>query len=115
MEPGDFEIALPHGYVLARNSPDIKLIADPSGAVVVRPSVRRYRVVGDLVVGEIGAYDSHPSDRMEIVGYFILDTRTGDIQRGMDEARWRAAMRDRGAPWHLELIEPSPPGSRTGQ
>ena len=70
---GDYEIALPNGYKLARTSSGVFVVVNQSNRVVTPESNNGLRaaVVGDLVVGEIDYAEPRNAAR-----FFIVNTRT---------------------------------------
>ena len=62
-------------------------IIRPNGDLVVYPNVIDYDVKGHLVVGqrELATDNTDYSEPfMQGIGYFILDTRTGELRQGLD-------------------------------
>lgn len=100
MTPGlhDFCIKLPNGYELFRPYVQGNCIVDSESSVVIGEFVDRYRVIKHLVVGHVSPGLSYPGDTepQEATGYFILDTKTGNIEKGMTKRKWMSSLKARG-------------------
>lgn len=100
MQPGlhDFRITLPNGYQLIRPSAQGNYIADPKSWGIIGPYVDRYRVVKHLVVGHVSPRPVFRGDTQpqEATGYFILDTKTGSIEKGMTKTKWTSTLKTKG-------------------
>lgn len=96
---GDYEKPLRHGYILGRISSDTFVVVDPGQHVVVGPTVDRCRVVGDLFIGRVSGDGGLHS-------YFIVNMRTGKVQRGLTETEWRRQLATNGVT-HYQLVRPT--------
>ena len=96
---GDYEIQLRRGYILGRTSSETFVVVDPSRHVIVGPTVDRCRVEGDLFIGRV-------STRGDQHSFFIVDMRTGNIQRGLRETEWRRQLTASGVT-DYRLIRPT--------
>ncbi len=93
------DLKLPGGYAIVETQPDERVITHGAD-VVVFGSVDRYAISGDLAVGvvtqpkppaeEPGYYDDVR------VGFFLLDTKTGMLVQGLDEASWNQLLKKLG-------------------
>jgi hypothetical protein len=75
-------------------------IADRYNLAVVDPNVVRYEIVDPYIVGERvpDAFDDLASKNY---GFFILDTRNGQLLEGLNEAQFETALR-------IRKLNPSP-------
>jgi hypothetical protein len=98
------DATLPGGYVLFKTDSlpkDRYLITTGSGSVVVPYSVAELAVKGQLVVGRVekvrapAGFDDEP-ERWTAPGYFVLDTASGALRLGLNEADWIADLKARG-------------------
>lgn len=87
---GDYEVALPNGYKLARIYENGLLVADASNSVILHPNVEKYTVLENFVVGVCGR-SRFPSSQ-EPFGYFIIDTKTGEVQSGLSDVDFQAVI-----------------------
>src|SRR6185295_15672302 len=71
-----FVVALPNGYQIVRGKTSEPMIVKRRGGVVIPAPVSKYTVVRDVVAGA------------EDQTYFVLDTRTGQVTRGLAEAAY---------------------------
>ena len=95
---GDYEIALPHGYFIARVQPDdFGLIAPDRRTVMIR-TVKRYRIVHDVVFGETSGGEPL---------FFILDTRQNSMKKGLAAADWARHL-NKGGIYDHTLRRPNP-------
>ena len=107
---GDWSRSLPNGWSLVRvNGAEILIVGpDPDRQVIISSNVDRFGTEGDLVFGHVSVPDLPPdSTRDSIPGYFLVNTRTGAVLRGLDEEAWHAALRDAGVTRNPELRRPS--------
>jgi hypothetical protein len=66
---GDYEIPLRNGYFIARVSSGTWAIVAPDRRVLIGPSVDKYAVKGDVVVGRVRISGS------DTVAYFIVNDK----------------------------------------
>jgi hypothetical protein len=107
-------VSLPNGYYLQRNrAGEINIVARRGGTTLGQ-NVAAYAVYRDLVVGATGfwepraggypnalPYKGTPDSR-----YFILETDSGHLQNGLEEATYRQRLKDLGAPAKLDITAP---------
>jgi hypothetical protein len=67
-------------------------ISDPNNNAAVEADVIRYEVMDPFIVGERVYHDELSSPKY---GYFILDTRSGQLLEGLNEAQFETALRIR--------------------
>jgi hypothetical protein len=89
-----FVVALPNGYQIVRGKTSEPMIVKKSGGVVIPAPVSRYTVVRDLVVGA------------EDQTYFVLNTRTGEVNKGLAEAAYNDKLKSLDIPATPELSPP---------
>lgn len=80
----DYVIRLPNGYFLARVTSKENVVAEPGGKAVIGPTVDKYAIKGDVVVGS--------SVRNDDRSWFILDTRLRQI-RNVSYSEWKNELR----------------------
>lgn len=118
----DFVVALPNGYQIVRDKTSDPVIVKKSGGKVVPGPVARYTVIRDVVVGIVEpagsdkrsaaaqpAVDAKPagSDKPaddkapageqpaapEKTGYFVLNTRTGELGKDLSESAFNERLK----------------------
>lgn len=107
---GDWSRSLPNGWSLVRVNGAEVLIAgpEPDRLVIISSNVDRYGTEGDLVFGHVSVPDLPPESTQDSVpGYFLVNTRTGAVLRGLDEEAWRGALLDAGVTGNPKLRRPS--------
>lgn len=75
-------VGLPGGYELSIANSNAIAVGNADDLIVIGPHVDRYRVVGDLVVGHVSTPRWHQYPP-EPTGYFVLDTRSGQVSKGL--------------------------------
>lgn len=78
----DYSLALPNGYRLIRTSASIFTIAGPDNSIVIEPKIDKYGVNGKFVIGKASYCEDDPDS---VAGYFVVDTSSGLIQKGLNE------------------------------
>lgn len=94
---GDFTKELPNGYKLERTNSETVFIAGKDSWAVIGANIDGYRVINNFVIGHISKSqlpDESISEKK--IGYFILDTKTGDIEKGMSKIKWDLSLRKKG-------------------
>lgn len=101
----DYDIELRRGYKLVRtNSPTIAIYRKDSGDVVP-PKIVGLNICRDIILGK--AESSPLATVPSVPGFFILDTKTGSVQIGLDEQVWLNTLRSLGFAEPPPLREPS--------
>ena len=101
----DYEVELGAGYKLLRtNSPTIT-ISRKDGGCAVPPKIVGLNIRKDIIVGK--AESSPLADVPSVPGFFILNTKTGSVQIGLDEKAWLSTLRSMGFTKPPSLREPS--------
>jgi hypothetical protein len=93
------DLKLPGGYAIVETQPNERVITHGAD-VVVFGNVDRYAVSGELVIGVVTkpkppAEEPNYYDDVR-VGFFLLDTKTGMLAPGMDEASWNQLLKQLG-------------------
>jgi hypothetical protein len=107
-------IALPNGYYLQPNKSGVLSLDTRSGKAVVPGPIAAYAVVRQVVTGALGeppALHRHYTNDLPYKGgpdtrYFVLDTTTGKLDTGLDEAAWTMRMKALDLPAAVELHSP---------
>lgn len=89
----DYHVDLPNGYRLVRTNASSIQIFTPSTpkrlsdfvGIVVPPKIVAIGCVGDIVYGIVEASPSSENAALTVPGYFVLDTRAGDVTLGLDK------------------------------
>jgi hypothetical protein len=98
---GDYQIALPNGYFIARVQPSDFALVAPNGHSVVVRTVKSYMVDGALVTGQTA-----PSAEGEPL-YFIVDTQKNSVRSNLPVSMWRDELQRLGIQ-SIALKEPRP-------
>jgi hypothetical protein len=109
-----FVVALPNGYYLQRDRDTHVNLIKRGGSIVLRGPIAAYAVSGNIVAGCVGewpprsfAYPNEtPFPDSPDCRYFILDTPSGRIEKGLDPQSWRARLKEAGAPASLPITAP---------
>lgn len=119
---GDYQINLPNGYLLVRsNSYDISIFGpeESSHTRVIPPLIVAVGVSEDLVFGKVE--DSHDpwlldndqlardekAEQEKAWGYFLLNTKTHDVQISLTKEAWLVVLRDNGIQSEPQITKPS--------
>ncbi|HEY8506784.1 MAG TPA: hypothetical protein VIL32_00425 [Steroidobacteraceae bacterium] len=92
-------VALPNGYYIDRDRNSELRIVTRSGRKIIGP-ISGYAVYSDIVTGLVGpeversgAYPNEsPLPESDQPNYFVLDTRTGQIEKGLTAEAWKARL-----------------------
>lgn len=91
---GEKEVELEGGYKYVQLDGASYTITNRENRMVVAPNVSRYKIFGSYVVGE--RKDADIDDRLSRnFGFFILDTRTGELLEGLSQANFEEELRAR--------------------
>jgi len=107
-------IALPNGYYLEPTKSGGLSLDQGRGRTVVPGPVAAYAVVRQVVTGALGEpppLNRHYTNDLPYKGsadtrYFVLDTRNGKLDSGLDEAAWKMRMSELQLPAGVELHSP---------
>ena len=107
-------IALPNGYYLQPASSGALSIERGRGSTVVPGPIAAYAVIRQVVTGALGdppPLHRHYTNDLPYHGsaatrYFVLDTTTGKLDSGLDEAAWKMRMTSLDLAASIELHTP---------
>lgn len=110
--PVDYEGKLPNGYILGRNNNlSLVIFSRKSGSSFSEEYITKMNIKEDIVFGKI---DTIPPDLQRLVirqkrhpGYFILDTKTGLFQLGLEKQKWLEELEKLGISEEPTLMSPS--------
>lgn len=109
-------VVLPNSYYLQPDEGGQTKLVKRDGKRLLPGTIAAYVVSGELVVGAIGATPppGHQfTNDLEFTGtpetrYFILDTATGKLESGLDEAAWHKRLQELGQRSDLHIYPPLP-------
>jgi hypothetical protein len=109
-------VVLPNSYYLQPDHGGQTKLVKHDGGRVLPGTVAAYVVSGQIVVGAIGEVSAAArqfTNDLEFTGtpdtrYFILDTASGKLEAGLDEAAWRKRAQELGLPSDLHIYPPLP-------
>lgn len=109
-------VVLPNSYYLQPDEGGQTKLVKRDGKRLLPGTIAAYVVVGELVLGAIGTTPppGHQfTNDLEFKGtpdtrYFILDTTTGKIESGLDEAAWHKRLQELGQGSDLHIYPPLP-------
>jgi len=101
----DYEVDLGAGYKLLRTNSLTITISQKDGACVVPPKIVGLNIRKDIILGK--AESSPLATVPSVPGFFILNTKTGSVQVGLDEQAWLNALRPLGFTKPPRLRRPS--------
>ena len=97
---------LPNGYRMFFASNSEVFLMNQDEDIIAGARVDRLGIQGNLIFGEVTKYGYNDTEAASL-GYFWVDSKTGEIQRGLDLETWRAKLKEQGA----ENPDLSPPES----
>lgn len=104
---------LPGGYaIFFAGGDDVGLVRPPKGEILVGPKLVRIGNSGALIFGEVQAKAARSNAESEIPGFFILDSATGAIERGLSREDWLKKLQKTGLQGEPELVPPERKGPR---
>jgi hypothetical protein len=109
-------VVLPNSYYLQPDEGGQTKLVKRDGKRVLPGTVAAYVVSGELVVGAIGSTPApgHQfTNDLDFTGtadtrYFILDTASGKLESGLDEAAWHKRLQELGQRSDLHIYPPLP-------
>jgi hypothetical protein len=109
-------VVLPNSYYLQPDEGGQTKLVKRDGKRLLPGTIAAYVVAGELVVGAIGTTPpaGHQfTNDLEFTGtpetrYFILDTATGKLESGLDEAAWHKRLQELGQRSDLHIYPPLP-------
>jgi len=96
---------LPGGYAIFIASNSEIMLVDQKGGGVAGAHLTQIGNSGALIFGEIQAMPRRPADS-DTPGFFILDSATGTIERGLSREDWLKKLRKAGLQGEPELVYP---------
>jgi hypothetical protein len=107
---------LPGGYaIFFADSEDVGLVLPPKGEVLVGPKLAQIGNSGTLIFGEV-QLPKKPERKFQTgsrtPGFFILDSTTGAIERGLSREEWSKKLEKAGVQGEPELVSPERKGPR---
>jgi len=104
----DYDIELCGGYRLVRNNADDITIFKEGMGFVIPPRIRALNIDAGIVFGAVEKPpDADVVNLLSVPGFFILNTKTGSVQVGLDEQAWLNALRSMGFTKPPPLRRPS--------
>jgi hypothetical protein len=119
---GDYAVDLPNGYSLVRsNSSDIAIFGPPElySSRVVPPLIVSIGVHENLVFGKVGDSQdlwlrgqddlakAEKAEQEKARGYFLLNTKTHAVKRGLIKEGWLDALKEQGVDSEPALKKPN--------
>ena len=107
---------LPGGYaIFFGDSEDVGLVLPPKGEVLVGPKLTKIGNSGTLIFGEV-QLPKKPERKFRIgsrtPGFFILDSTTDAIERGLSREEWSKKLQKAGLQGQPVLVSPERKGPR---
>ena len=106
---------LPGGYaIFFADSEDVGLVLPPKGEILVGPKLAQIGSSGTLIFGEVQP-PKKPNPSLagsRTPGFFILDSATGAIERGLSREEWSKKLQEAGLQGEPELVHPERKGPR---
>lgn len=65
-----------------------------------------YQTTKDFVIGHVSREKSTDNDDKEPTGYFILDTKSGEVEKGMTKDVFMSSLNKKGIHTDLKLKQP---------
>jgi len=101
---------LPGGYaIFFGDSEDVGLVLPPNGEILVGPKLAKIGNSGTLIFGEV-QLPNKPERKFQTgsrtPGFFILDSTTGAIERGLSREDWLKKLQKAGLQGDPELVYP---------
>ncbi|MHB0961477.1 MAG: hypothetical protein ACYC6N_07215 [Pirellulaceae bacterium] len=104
---------LPGGYaIFFADGDDVGLVRPPAGEILIGPTLVRIGNSGALIFGEVQAKAGRAGAESETSGFFILDSTTGTIERGLSREDWMKKLQKAGLQGEPELAYPERKGPR---
>ena len=109
-------VVLPNSYYLQPDEAGQTRLVKRDGKRLLPGTIAAYVVSGQFVVGALGAtpLPGHQfTNDLEFAGtadtrYFILDTASGKLESGLDEAAWHKRLQELGQRADLHIYPPLP-------
>jgi hypothetical protein len=107
---------LPGGYaIFFGDSEDVGLVLPPKGEILIGPKLTKIGNSGTLIFGEV-QLPKKPERKFQTgsrtPGFFILDSTTGAIERGLSREEWSKRLQKAGLQGEPVLVSPERKGPR---
>lgn len=99
---GEFERELVNGYVVFASNPRTVAILAPeahrdhptncSNGLAVAALVDGVSIHGNMILGHVAVSPSSELADFAVPGYFIIDSTSGDVRKGMSRQDWESAL-----------------------
>jgi hypothetical protein len=104
---------LPGGYaIFFAGGDDVSLVRPPRGDILVGPELVQIGNSATLIFGQVQAKATRSNAESEIPGFFILDSTTGAIERGLSREDWLQKLQKAGVQGEPESVPPERKGPR---
>lgn len=98
---------LPAGYtIFTASSQEVGLSGGRYGSIVAGPKVTQIGSAGTLIFGEIALRPDRPASESDTLGFFLLDTTTEAIQKGLTREELLTRLREAGVQGEPDLRRP---------
>lgn len=97
---------LPGGYAIFIASGEETLLVDKQSGGVAGANLVRIGNSGTLIFGEIQLMPRRPAKDSDIPGFFILDSTTGAIEKGLSREDWLKKLQKAGVQGEPDLVYP---------
>lgn len=105
--PGcDRSPVLPAGYTIFQNRSEVSLSGGKYNSIAAGPGLAQIGFTGKWIYGEITPIYNRPPSDSDTLGYFLLDTTTEAIEKGLTREALVQKLHDAGEKGELELHEP---------
>jgi len=103
---------LPGGYAIFIASSSEILLVDKQSGGVAGANLVKIGNSGALIFGEIQLMPRRPAKDSDTPGFFILDSTTGAIEKGLSREDWLKRLQKAGLQGEPELVYPERKGPR---
>lgn len=97
---------LPGGYAIFIASGEETLLVDKHSGGVAGANLVKIGNSGALIFGEIQLMPRRPAKDSDTPGFFILDSTTGAIEKGLSREEWLKKLQKAGVQGEPELVYP---------
>jgi hypothetical protein len=97
---------LPGGYAIFIASGEETLLVDKQSGGVAGANLVQIGNSGALIFGEIQLMPRRPAKDSDTPGFFILDSTTGAIEKGLSREDWLKKLKKAGFQGEPELVYP---------
>jgi hypothetical protein len=97
---------LPGGYAIFIASSSEILLVDKQSGGVAGANLVQIGNSGALIFGEVQPMPGRPATDSDTPGFFILDSTTGAIEKGLSRQDWLKKLQKAGVPGEPDLVYP---------